>query len=87
MIVHDRSAKPGTKVFVLYDGRAKVGDQDNALVITTAPTEAEAREVGETTFKSYDAIWFECDVVEKDDGDFLENGTPRWDLPPARRIP
>lgn len=57
--------------FVLYDGRAKLGDYTIATVMDLANTEAEARSEGSTTWAGYDAIWFEY-------------GEPRFDIPPAK---
>lgn len=57
--------------FILLDGRAKMGDEDDAAVMDTADTEAEARKSGSTLWKGYDAIWSE------------EGVGLRWDIPPA----
>jgi len=66
------------KRFVLYDGRAKSGDADDASVFIVASSEEEARDDGED-YDEQDAIWYEYDV--DDDGN-LTNPIPRWDLPP-----
>jgi hypothetical protein len=68
------------KLFILYDGRAKLGETNDASVLCTASTEKEAREDTKELFEGYDAIWFEYDV---DKGDVLVNGKPRYDLPPC----
>lgn len=57
--------------WVLLDGRAKAGEEDDAAVMDTADSEAEARREGETTWEGYDAIWLDPD------------GNLRWDIPPA----
>jgi hypothetical protein len=66
-------------MFVLYDGRAKTGDTDDASVLDTADTEAEARCAGRTAWQDYDAIWYEYEQR----GDRLMAGKARWDLPPV----
>ena len=66
--------------FLLYDGRAKSGDTENAWVMDTAMTEDEARREGNTTWKGHDAIWEEVREVEPG---VVEAVRLRWDLPPA----
>lgn len=59
-------------LFILYDGRAKSGNIDEADALDTADTEQEARQSGLTMWEGMDAIWY-------------ENGEkPRWDLPPCK---
>lgn len=81
--------------FILWDGRAKGGDTDDASVVDTADTEQEAREAGLTQWRGYDAIWFEYTevIVTADNQDvyigfelgetIVLGGDPRWDIPPA----
>jgi hypothetical protein len=66
------------KLFVLYDGRAKLSDPDNASIYTTVYTERDAKYDGQEP-SWQDGIWYEYDII---DG-CLENGRARWDLPPA----
>lgn len=66
---------PG-KVFVLFDGRAKLGDTDDATVLVTADSEEEARKDGRH-WAGYDAIWYEYDVVKG----VATNEKARWDIP------
>lgn len=70
------------KFFILYDGRAKCGNPDDAVALDTVESEEEAREYGEYNRKGYDAIWFEYD----EDGEHLINATPRYDLPPCSPV-
>lgn len=51
------------KCFVLYDGRAKSGDTDDAAVLVAAHTEHQAR-TDSSDWSGWDAIWFEYDVVD-----------------------
>lgn len=66
------------KAFILYDGRAKLSDPENAAVYVCAGSEAEALFDGQDDAWQ-DGIWYEYDVI---DGT-LVSGKPRWDLPPA----
>lgn len=68
------------KLFILYDGRAKMGDTDEAWVLIVANSEAEARKDGED-YRDQDAIWYEYDV--KPGSNELINGVDRWDIPPS----
>ena len=69
---------PKAKVFILYDGRAKLGNTDEASVYTVANSEAEAR--GEGNDDAWqDGIWYEYDAKGND----LINEKARFDLPPA----
>jgi hypothetical protein len=63
------------KCFVLYDGRAKSGDTDDASVLITAHSEQEARKDGRE-WSGYDAIWYEYDVVKG----VATNEKARWDI-------
>jgi signal transduction histidine kinase len=64
-----------TKLFILYDGRAKSGDTDNAAVLCTARSEAEAID-DSCDFEDVDGIWFEYDV----EGRTLVNEKKRLDI-------
>lgn len=64
------------KAFILYDDRAYTGDTDDATVLDTADSEAEARESNQ--FHSQ-GVWYEYD---RDDQDNLSNGNIREDLSP-----
>ncbi len=66
------------KLFILFDGRAKDGDTDDAAVLVTARSEKEARRDSDH-FKDYDAVWFEYDVKGKN----LINEIMRSDIHPA----
>jgi hypothetical protein len=68
-------------MFILYDGRARRGDPEEASVLDTAATEDEARREGATTWAGYDAVWFE--YVKKDNA--LTMPKMRMDIPPARK--
>jgi hypothetical protein len=63
--------KPGQKLFVLYDERAKSGDVDDAAVLDTSTSEPNS-------CGDYDAIWYEYTIGT--DGVTAENGIPRWDI-------
>jgi hypothetical protein len=67
--------------FLLFDGRAKFGSSEDANVMDTAASEAEAAASGNTVWQGSDAIWEE---VEFKDGE-LHRIRLRWDLPPASR--
>ena len=67
------------KKFILWDGRAKGGDTDDANAMDTADTEREARRAGSTTWAGHDAIWAEYDF----DGREASNERMRTDLPPV----
>ena len=71
------------KIFILYDGRALAGDQDDAAVLATAHSEEDARNAGKTDWADHDVIWYEYDQC----GNELVNGTPRFDLPPRLQTP
>ena len=54
---------PATRcVFILYDGRAKSGDTDDASVIVIADSEAEASSDSED-WRDVDAVWYQYDLV------------------------
>ena len=74
--------EPMPKQFILFDGRAKSGDTDDAAVLDTAEDEIEAREVGRSIHGNTDATWFEYDCL---DGKNCTNPVPRWDIPPASK--
>lgn len=65
-------------MFLLYDGRAITGDEDEATVMDAAHSEGAARRAGETIWEGTDGIWFEY----KEHGSELSGGRPRYDLPP-----
>jgi hypothetical protein len=69
-----RGFEPGQKLFVLYDGRAKGGDADDAAVLATATSEPEGNE----GFDEYDAVWYEYTIGA--DGVTAENEIMRSDL-------
>lgn len=66
------------KMFILYDGRAFVGNTEDASILDTAETEEEAIEAGKEAWEDFDAIWYEYDVK----GEELINEKQRPDLPP-----
>lgn len=75
-----------SKLFVLYDGRAKSGDTDEAAIYITAASEEEAREDGKDSSWT-DGIWYEYDVEKDTDPESVFDGQvtnerPRYDLPP-----
>jgi len=68
------------KFFFLYDGRARCGDTDEAMVCDSAETEVEVRDQSDFTKKHFpDGVWFEYDC----DGEGnLSNEQMRLDLSP-----
>ncbi len=60
--------------FILFDGRAKDGDTDDASVLDTAEDEHEARQSGREDWEGHDAIWLD-----------VATGNLRWDLPPCKQ--
>jgi hypothetical protein len=52
------------KVFVLYDGRAKLGDTDDASVLCSAESEAEAWDDSKS-FRDIDGVWYEYDLMDE----------------------
>jgi hypothetical protein len=60
---HMSKKKWSGKCFVLYDGRARSGDTDRAIVLVSASSEREAR-VDSSGFRGQGAIWYEYDVVD-----------------------
>ena len=50
-----------SKVFILYDGRAKFGDTDDAAVLDTANSVSEAWQASRQCWRDIDAIWYEND--------------------------
>ena len=65
------------KLFVLYDGRAKGGDTDDAAVLVSSNSEREAKR-DTHLFRGYDAIWYEYDIDT--DGKTMINEKARPDL-------
>jgi len=65
--------------FVLFDGRARSGDTDDAQVIDTANTEREAKRITRENMSVIwmtDAVWYQYDL----DGKTLINERMRDDL-------
>jgi len=69
--------------WVLYDGRAKLGDTDIAAAMDTADTEHEARQALRDDWDGYDCIWAEYDV-DPSTG-YLINERLRYDLKPLKQ--
>jgi hypothetical protein len=67
--------------FLLLDGRAKFGNSEEANVMDTASSEAEAAESGRTVWNGSDGI---SEELEYKNGE-LHPIQLRWDLPPATR--
>ena len=66
-----------SKIYVLYDVRAKSGDTDDATVLVTATTERETRHPFNKKMKAdYEGVWYEYDDIN----DTLLNGVARFDL-------
>lgn len=66
------------RLYVLYDGRAKVkGDEDDATILITENT-WPAAEKASRDYKGMDAVWYEYQVA--DDGKTLIKGKMRWNL-------
>ena len=74
---------PDQPKFLLFDGRAKVGLLDRAMVLDTADTEEEARAelAPGGTWEDQDAIWAE---VPPNDAS-IEDEHLRWDLLPGAK--
>ncbi len=70
------------KTFILYDGRARIGDTDDAGVIDTADSAKEARRLTRKEYEEYDYLWCEYDRDSKNN---LTNEVKRFDLSP--RVP
>jgi hypothetical protein len=68
-----------SKLFVLYDGRAKFMDTDDATVMDTAESVAEARATSEN-WRDHDAVWFEYNVQHEGDTEVLHDETMRADI-------
>lgn len=66
-----------SKLYVLYDGRARLGETDDATAYTTERSEEECLRTADTY--GVDAIWYEYD----EEGDQLVNETIRYDLSPG----
>ena len=60
-------------MFILFDGRAQLGNPDDASILLVVRTEEEARKEG-PDYEGMDCIWYQ----EMPD-DTLK---ARWDLPP-----
>ena len=58
--------------FILFDGRARMGDTDDATIFATAETEEECRELNGDF--GDDAIWYE--VGENGEMDMREDLSP-----------
>lgn len=68
------------KHFILFDGRAKAGDTDNAVIMDVADTEGEARRASKS-WRDYDVIWYEYKFTEVLNGTpTYEEVGPRWDI-------
>lgn len=70
----DKGTRPQHQ-FLLYDGRARSGDTDDAIVLDTATSEKECRRVSRS-HRGEDAIWYEYSV----NGEILTEIGPRYDL-------
>lgn len=71
-----------SKLFVLYDGRAKFGCTDSAMVMDTATSEKQAAANGAALWDGFDAVWYEYDCGDNSE---LVNEKIRLDLPPNRK--
>lgn len=68
------------KQYVLYDGRARCGDPDDATVCDTAESESEVREQSDFTHENFpDSVWYEYDCDQEGN---LSDGKIRLDLSP-----
>ena len=70
--------RAGKKIFILYDGRAKSGDTDDASVMDTADSVNEAWASSRQCWRDIDAIWYEN--VFDDKGEVATEVGPRWDI-------
>ena len=70
--------KTGRKIFILYDGRAKSGNTDDASVMDVADSVNEAWQSTRQCWRDIDAIWYENEF-ELDGKTAVEVG-PRWDI-------
>jgi hypothetical protein len=68
------------RMFLLYDGRAKSGDTDRAIVMDTATSEEEAAELSQSTWADHDAIWYETKFTGDQKNPTYEEVGPRHDL-------
>ncbi len=71
-------SRAGKKIFILYDGRAKCGDTDDAAVMDTANSEREAWAASRQCWRKVDAIWYE-NVFDAEGKVATEVG-PRFDI-------
>lgn len=60
-------------ILLLLDGRAKIGNYDEAEILSVVGTEDEARRQAHMWWGGFDAIWYDCNAK-----------AIRWDLPPAQ---
>jgi hypothetical protein len=68
------------RIFILYDGRAKYGDTDDAICMDTAMSEEEAAELSQGMWADHDAIWYETKLVGDQKNPLYEEVGPRHDL-------
>jgi hypothetical protein len=61
--------------FLLFDGRARWGETDGAVVLVTADSVEEARRLS-ASFRDMDAVWFEYQRA----GSVLFDGRMREDI-------
>ena len=72
------SNRQNSKIFILYDGRAKSGDTDDAAVMDVADSVAEAWQASRQCWRNIDAIWYENNFDDK--GEVATEVGPRWDI-------
>lgn len=70
--------RANSTIFILYDGRAKYGDTDDATVLDTANSVHEAQRASRQCWKRVDAIWYENKFDEK--GEVATEVGPRPDI-------
>lgn len=71
-------ARAGTKIYILFDGRAKSGDSDDGAVLDTASSVNEAWQASRQCWRDVDAIWYENVFDEK--GEVATEVGPRPDI-------
>jgi hypothetical protein len=64
----------GSRIYILFDGRAKGGDTDAAQVLVSASTRREAE--GYIGMFGFDSIWYGYTFDEK--GVAIEDGLTGW---------